>query len=287
MKIDFIGIGTQKAGTSTLHDILKQHPQVELPYFKESHFFNDDEKFNKGLDYYFNYFFKKGNKPFTGEIVPEYSYFDYCAQRIFDALGPVKTIFILRNPVDRAYSHYLMTKRRGLETLSFMEAVNEESSRLTTYKDKVHYSYIDRGRYSDQLIRYYDIFGKSKVKVILFDDFISNLEETVTSIADFIGLPTYDYNFDIKANSASEPKSTLLRDFIHKPNALKKSVGRLIPSQKFKDYFMDSLNKTNLKTATKERFPEEDKKAIYETFFKEELERLELILNLNLSHWKY
>ena len=77
-KIDFMCVGIQKAGTSTLHDIIKQHPNLELPKNKETHFFNDNSKFEKGIKHYFKYYFKNRNRMFTGEITPEYSYFDYC-----------------------------------------------------------------------------------------------------------------------------------------------------------------------------------------------------------------
>jgi hypothetical protein len=286
-KIDFICVGVQKAGTSTFHDIIKQHPSLELPLYKETHFFNDNNKYRKGIDHYFEFYFKKKKKLFMGEITPEYSYFDYCADRIHKAFGAIKILLILRNPVDRAYSHYLMTRRRGLEPLSFKEALEQETNRLNTYDNAINFSYIDRGRYVEQIKRFQHKFGNENVKIILFEDLIKNTEKTILSVSSFIGLPHYNYNYSVKSNSASEPKSTFLRDFIHKPNWIKKRVGSLIPSKKIKDYLMINLNKKNLKPSKKEEIPYSFKKEIYETYFIEEIENLETIINTDLGHWKY
>jgi hypothetical protein len=287
MTFKFIGIGVQKAGTSTLHDILKQHPLLELPALKESHFFNDNDKFNKGQDHYFTYYFNNKKKPFKGEIVPEYSYFDYCAERIKKLLGSIKIIIILRNPVERAYSHYLMSRRRGLEPLEFFEAIDKEDERLISYDDKINYSYLARGRYTEQIIRFHETFGETEVKTILFEDFINKTEEVVSEITEFVGLPPYNYQLGIKSNSASEPKSTILRDFIHKPNLLKKTVGKFIPSQKLKDNIMSTLNSKNLREVPVKGLTFVEKKKVYDCYYKEEIDALETLLNQNLSNWRY
>lgn len=280
-------MGVQKAGTSTLHDILKQHPDLRLPEYKETHFFRDDDKFEKGLDHYFDYYFSKQKQAITGEIDPEYSYFPGCAERIHKAFGDIKVIFILRNPLERAYSHYLMSQRRGIETLSFEEALHQESNRLDTFYNRIHFSYRDRGNYHDQVMRYENIFGPSNVKVFLFEEFIRNKVETVNSITDFIGLKPYKFNYDIQSNPASEPKSKLIRDFIYKDSTLKKAVGKVIPSKKMKDKIMLNLNKANLKEATKIPLEQKERKSIYNIFFREQVEQIETKLGKNLPNWKY
>ena len=122
-KIDFLCIGAQKAGTTTLHDILSQHPNLCLPVKKETHFFSNEELFSKGKKHYSKYFIKYEDYDFFGEVDPEYSYCKDSAKRIYDMFGELKIIFIMRDPVERAYSNYLMTKRRGLEPHSFEDAI--------------------------------------------------------------------------------------------------------------------------------------------------------------------
>jgi len=280
-------IGTQKGGTSTLHDILLQHPDLALPELKETHFFRDVEKFQKGLTYYFKHFFNNSNKLMLGEIDPEYSYFVEAADRIKQCFSDLKIIMILRNPVDRAYSHYLMSTRRGLEELDFDEAILLENSRLQTHKDHIHYSYIARGKYLEQIKRFESLFGASNVKIILFEDLVKNTKKTVDSITQFVGLNSYNYDYNIKSNPASEHKNKWIRDFIFKPNALKKVGGRLIPSKKIKDRIMMKINTSNLQVAEKKPLSRDKKRQMYLQNFEKEIDQLEAHLNLDLTSWKY
>ena len=163
MNINFYCVGAQKAGTTTLHDILIQHPEVYLPETKEAHFFDEDEKYKKGLNWYKKTFFSnyKGEK-ISGSCNPEYMYFDDVPKRIYDTIGTdVKFVFIFRNPMNRAYSHYLMSKRRCYEELSFADAILEEDKRIKKdYFNKTHFSYVSRGYYSQQVERYLKYFPK-------------------------------------------------------------------------------------------------------------------------------
>ena len=285
--VNFFCVGVQKAATSTLHDILLQHPKLGLPIYKETHFFSDDEKYHKGLDYYFKNNFKNLNKEFLAEIDPEYCYFSKAAERIKKVFPNTKIIFILRNPVERAYSQYLMTKRKGRENLSFEEAVFKEQSRLKDYFSKLHYSYIDRGRYTNQIERYQSFFDDENIKVFLFEDIIGNVEEVVKEICDFVGLPEYNFNYNIKSNVSSEPRIKFIRDFIFLPSTYKKLIGKLIPSKRLKDSIMLKLYQINSKDSEKEQISLELKENIYNSFYKEEISKLESLLDRDLSNWKY
>lgn len=288
INMSFICVGAQKAGTSTLHDILMQHPDLILPELKETHHFRDEEKFNQGKNHYFDYYFKRKNQnSLYGEIDPEYSYFENSANRIKSYFPNLKIIFVLRNPVDRAHSHYLMTKRRGLETLSFDKAVKVEEHRLSSHYNRIHFSYVSRGRYLEQIIRFENLFGADNVKIVLFDDFVMNTKFIVDDITKFIGLSEYDYDYQVKSNSASESRSKFLRDFIYQNNKLKTLIGKAIPSKKLKDIVMHKLSQANLKPANKEILNNDLKKDIYNTHFKHEIENLENKIGMDLSKWKY
>ena len=152
---NFFCIGAQKAGTTTLYNLLIQHPQIYLPINKkELHFFDVEENYNKGTLWYLTkYFSKIKNESAIGEVTPSYCYYPKTPKRIFEQFGPdIKFIFILRNPVQRAVSLYNMMVSRGVETLPFHEAVEKESLRLETNNTefKRNFSYIDRGYYSKQ-----------------------------------------------------------------------------------------------------------------------------------------
>ena len=286
-RFTFMCVGVQKAGTSTFHDLMKQHPALHLPKYKETHFFRDDEKYRKGLDFYFSFHFHPSEEGMLAEINPEYSYFPACAERISENLGTIKIIFILRNPVERAYSHYKMTQSRGLESLDFISALEKEATRLNTAFDHINFSYISRGKYISQIERFENTFGKENVKVFLFEELIQNPEAIVKSTIEFVGLPAFEFDYSTKSNVASEPNSKLVRDFVYKPNKLKKAIGKLIPSKALKDKIMVGLANMNKKPAASKPLSTELKRQVYDTYFREEVSALEQKLQKDLSSWKY
>jgi hypothetical protein len=290
--IDFICVGTQKAGTTTLHDILKNHPNIYLPERKEAHFFDVDERFNKGLAWWMQTFFKgdKANKK-TGVFTPEYLYFKDVPARIKKVLGnDLKIIIILRQPAKRAYSHYLMSKRRGFETENFEFALQKESTRLreNTYHNINHFSYIDRGLYYNQIKRYVDMFGKENVKVFLFaKDIIKNNLKTLKTIQEYIGVPYCKLKASHKSNQASEPKLKWLRNIIfNKNNPIKIALGYLPFSEDLKFRIASKLNSINQKPTTNRKLNEEYIKEITNTYFINDIEKIEKLLNIDLSIWK-
>lgn len=291
MKLDqqlrFVCIGSQKAGTTSFHDILVQHPNVGLPSHKETQFFIDDAQYKKGLSYYFNYHFKGTQKnAILGEVNPQFCYVEKTAQRLKQHFKDLKVVMIIRNPVDRAFSHYQMTQRRGLENLSFEIALEKEKERLSDEHGQLHHSYADRGLYSNQIERYQKLFGVKNVKVIIFDDFIKSTPKVMQDVCDFIEVPQFDFNFDIQSNQASESKSKWLRNFLYRPSLLKKFLGKLLMSQKVRDNVAQKLDKANLKPGKKERLNGSTKKKIYQQYFINEIEALEKMLQKDLSAWK-
>lgn len=290
--IDFICVGTQKAGTTSLHDILKNHPNIYLPERKEAHFFDIEERFDKGLDWWMETFFKgdRTNKK-TGAFTPEYLYFKNIPERIKNVLGKdLKIIIVLRQPVKRAYSHYLMSKRRGFETKDFKTALKEEPKRLkeNTYFNSNHFSYIDRGLYYNQIKRYVDTFGKENVKVFLFEnDIIKNNATTLKTIQEFINVPYVSLDAATKSNQASEPKLKWLRNIIfNKNNPIKIALGYLPFSEDLKFRIASKLNSINQKPTTNKKLNEEDIKEITNTYFINDIEKIEKLLNIDLSIWK-
>ena len=120
---NFFILGAQKSATSTVHEWLLQHKEISLPIIKETHFFSDIEKYQKGLNWYLNKFDKRNN--FKGEIDPSYLYVEQSILRIKEVYKdfPLKFIILLRKPIERAFSHYLMSKYKGYEDLPFIDAI--------------------------------------------------------------------------------------------------------------------------------------------------------------------
>jgi len=294
---NFICVGAQKAGTTSLHDILSQDSQLYLPKIKETKFFQLDSKYNQGIKYYKEeYFNDLQDNQIIGEIDPDYMYFNYVPKRIYDTLGnDVKLIFILRNPVKRAFSHYQMSMRRGFETLSFDEAIKVEVERIKEddsqnefYKSKTHnFSYIDRGYYSKQIKEFLTYFPKENMLFIIFDeDFIKNKRNTIESIYEFLKLdmPT-NLNINLKSNKSTIYRLKFLTNIIYKPNILKRIAKYIIPN-KYKSNLLSIVDKLNQKEVdNKYHLKEENINKLLSQYYKDELPELEKLINRDLNCW--
>ena len=210
---NFFIIGTQKAGTTTLFNILKQHPDIYLPEKKELHFFDSDTNYKKGFDWYLSSFFANiENESAIGEITPSYCFDSNTPRRILESCGEsVKFIFIVRNPIDRALSHYNMNKSRDDEKYDFETALETEKQRLKTLssKEQMKFNYLERGYYSEQLENYFKFFAKENILVLSFEkDFLIDKRRTITLLEDFLEVSNFNnYNLEIHSNK-SELRTT-------------------------------------------------------------------------------
>ena len=151
---DFFIIGAQKSGTSTLHHILKNTDIVSLPRNKETHYFSYFINRKKNYSWYQEQFVIKDSHQLIGEVDPSYIYISDTAKNIEKIIKSPKIIIILRKPIDRAFSHYLMSCRRGFEKYSFIKAILNEAKRLEKREEfnLKNFSYLDRGNYFSQII---------------------------------------------------------------------------------------------------------------------------------------
>ena len=191
-KVDFLIMGTQKGGTTALASFLSEHPQIGMASRKEVHFFDNDKLFSDSpVDYevYHQYFADViGDDQFKviGEATPIYMYWKNSPQRIAQYNPKIKLIFILRNPIDRAYSHWMMNRRQGLESLSFTEAIRVESQRSNIPEICRFYSYVDRGYYSRQIKKIRKLFATEQMLFLKNEDLKFKHDETINRICDFL-----------------------------------------------------------------------------------------------------
>lgn len=198
MLIDFLIVGTQKGGTSALAKFLAQHPNIFIPKQKELHFFDIEANFkNPQIDYnpYHGYFHPNKNQTILGEATPIYMYWEPASKRIFEYNQNIKQIFILRNPVERAYSNYIMEFRRKGEYLPFTMALLAEPVRrlFSAPLQNRSYSYIDRGFYSKSIKRIMTIFPREQLLFLKTEDLLLNHESTLNRIFEFLEVPGLDY----------------------------------------------------------------------------------------------
>jgi len=289
----FFCIGAQKAGTTTLHDILKQNPDICLPKEKETHFFSIPKLNKRGLAYYFQECFDEKSRVqahIMGEVDPSYCFFPGTFERIASQLSSdykLKFIFVLRNPVHRAYSHYLMSLRRGHETLTFEDAVEKESERLDDFFGYVHFSYIKRGHYFEQVKELLNFFSEDQVLFLLFEeDLLQNTQETLSRIHRFLELRPFEYNYSLKSNPASQPRSTLIRDLIYGKSLLKNLLKAWVPSGELRRKLKSRTDKLNSKGMDKKKLSSELSGRIWHEHFEKDLVLLEKCIGKPLKYWK-
>ena len=185
-----------KSGTTTLYDILRQHPEIYVPHSRKPHFFDIPENYKNGIDWYEKNYFKNADKKVIAEFTPSYFFDKEVPKRIFNDLGPkVKFIVLLRHPVDRAYSHYLHSKRDEHEELDFVESLNKEEDRLLNHiqnKDYLSYlrnSYISQGLYGDMMERYLKYFKLDNFMFIHFEkEFLLKRDKTIHKVLEFLDI---------------------------------------------------------------------------------------------------
>lgn len=199
---DFIILGAMKCGTSSLYFYLASHPQVLTPTRKEIHFF--DNNFEKGDGWYRSHFPAIAKMKFggyvTGEASPYYLYHPHVAGRIYRKIPSVKLIALLRNPVDRAISHYWHQVNKGREDLPMEEAFEVEKERINADKERLkkekhyygfnhrHYSYLDRGNYVGQIERFERRFSSDQILILKSEELFFNTKETIEDVEDFLGI---------------------------------------------------------------------------------------------------
>lgn len=176
MTVDFIGLGAQKAGTSWVYACLYEHPEIHAP-IKELHFFSRD-RFGKEKEWYESHFAhaKEGQK--IGEFSTSYLYSALTPERIKDLYPDAKLIAILRNPRARAYSQYRNAIKAG--------EIGKEMPYETFLKEDR--SAIDQGQYAEQLKRYFALFPKEQILVLIYEDIKKDPAAFMRRIYEFIGV---------------------------------------------------------------------------------------------------
>jgi hypothetical protein len=221
---DFIIAGTPRSGTSWLYALAQRHPQIAMaePIVPEPKFFLIDELWQLGIDYYSKKWFDllpAGRV--LGEKSTNYLESPQVAERIHRALPEVKLVFLLRNPVDRAYSNYLWSRQNGLETETFERALALEEQRERELTPHLQYArphaYFSRGLYAQHLMRFYDRFAREQILVLRYEDLRGRPADIAAVFHCFLGvteMPALARDLgpvNAARCSQSEPLSPLLR----------------------------------------------------------------------------
>ncbi|MFX0017191.1 MAG: sulfotransferase domain-containing protein [Promethearchaeota archaeon] len=209
---DFIIIGACKAGTTSLYKYLTKHPSIFPAFDKEPQFF--DNNYKKGKLWYksffpsiiLKYFINKftSRSFITGEASPYYILYPHAPKRIVSMLPHIKIIALLRNPVNRSFSHYHHAVKVGVEWLTFDEAIKKEDIRIKGEFEKIckdeqymshkfpAYAYLNRSLYLDQITNWLRYLPKKQILIIKSEDLFNFPQKIVNQIFKFLNLPKWE-----------------------------------------------------------------------------------------------
>lgn len=299
---NFLCIGAQRCGTTSLHYALSQHPEVFVPRrVKEPSFFSHDQNYYAGLfNYERQHFDEVTGQKAVGEVSPEYLHTPTAAGRIAGQLGKdLRLIVILRHPVDRAYSQYRMNYSWFWEGLSFAEALERERAG-DPERALRRFRYFERGRYLEQLRPYLERFDRRRMLFLCFETEVRGLPPaTLDRVWDFLGVSRQPVP-PLQANDVAMPQVHLFEQ----PGTVTVGGGAgaqrlaapqgsvLISSRDLGTRLVQRPSPAMLETLRRhvagrpaERLEAELRGHLYREYFAAQRAELEAATGLDLAHW--
>jgi len=299
---DFLIIGAGKSGTTSLHDYLSQHPGFHMSETKEAgHFLfgapnglegraeikdlpivNGASIESRGT--YLQQFEGAGDR-LAGESTPSYMYDPFASSRIHRAVPSVKLVAILRDPVQRAFSHYERSFQFGAEPeLTFEKAVALEELDAPDFTGTRHY--VRMGFYGRQIERYLRLFPREQILILEFRRFVKSPLESVHEVCRFLGADdTFPFDVSKRENATAAPRSRVVHKLLSHPSSVRRSVIDSLPGgvRKMAAHVGASIRQANstgrgrLKPETRERL-----QALYAA----DTQRLEELTGMDFRHWR-
>jgi hypothetical protein len=298
---NFFIIGAAKSGTSALWHHLREHPQIYMSPRKQTRFFAFDVEDpplrgpapkDPELPYaiadlrdYVALFEGVGDETAVGEASWTYLYRPQAPRRIRERVPDAKVIAILRNPADRAFSHYTQNRQAGREPLDdFARALEREEARIRDdWWPEFHY--VQMGLYRAQLRRYFDTFGRDQIKVYLHEDLSRDPHGLLRDAFGFLGVDeTFTPRTAIRSNPSGAPRSKSLHALLRRMEAVKPRVERFVPEERLRPLLRASRNLKNRNTIRFRLSPDE-RRWIIDEYFREDLEGLQDLIQRDLSSW--
>ncbi len=219
MKVDFFIVGAPKAGTTSLYHYLNEHPEITMSSIKEPNYFSIEDLSSQKLYYknkniatleeYHNLFNDTSDSTLKGEASVSYLFYKNVARRIKDYNNNAKIIIMIRNPAERAFSHYLMDRKLGLVSDSFDDIINKKS----THKNaKLFYQqYIEVSEYYSQVRRYLDVFDRKNIFFVDYEDLKNDIANVVKKVYIFLGVnENFVAKLEKKHNTFTMPRNHMI-----------------------------------------------------------------------------
>ena len=279
MKVNTFIVGAPKAGTTSLHHYLSQHKDVCMSSVKEPNYFSSKEVsalfYNSiCVDNSENYqkLFSDNKKKIRGEASVSYLYYENVPKRIFDYNLGAKIIIMLRQPIERAFSHYLMDSRLGFCSDKLEDIIDDPTKYPQFFQQ-----YVKLGNYYPQLKRYLDTFDKENIMIIFYEDFKVDTQKVMTDLFGFLNIEQQEMDLSIK-NPFLAPSNALMSS-LYKFNVVRKGIKALIPVG-FLSFvmsrFFSSQAKPKLSNVVEQKL---------KAYYKKDIQQLEELLNVDLTRW--
>jgi len=296
---DFLCVGAPKAGTTALCTYLSQHPDLFMPITKEPRYFvkdyysklcTDDPRYSKSKStvVFTEDDYKKLFDPVIkhqGEGSVQYLYLhEYAIPEIKKYAGDPKIIIMLRNPIKRALSSYMRAIRDGFETKPLLDSLLEEESKISNNWTLGHF-HMNLGLYYEPVKAYMDNF--SNVKVLFYEDYCENAEETIASIYAFLDVDdSYKPNMNTRYNESGVPRARHIHNFLINPSKLRsgitKVLRKILPEKKIK-VVKEMVMSLNL---NKKKYDISDEELNFMlSVIEDDVKKLSHLLDRNLDHW--
>ncbi len=284
-KVNLFIVGVAKGGTTSLHSYLDKHPEVSMSRIKEPNYFTWKQIRDQGLYYvkeknieteseYLSLFEITENVKILGEASVSYMFYPGTAQKIKAYNPESKVIILLRDPVKRANSHYLMDKRLGFVKKKLSDIFHDPDR-----ENSLHYQqYIKLGQYYSQVKEYLDVFDQKNIRIYLSSEFKTETSRILAEIIEFLGLNgQIEIDTSKQHNVSGQGKNALVR-MIYKNRFLRKMIKGILPK---------SIGEAAKGAAFKsggDSIDSELEKEIRE-FYKADILKLEQLIDKNLSSW--
>jgi hypothetical protein len=291
---DFFIVGAPKCGTTALNDYLREHPEIFIPAKKEIHFFGSDLVFQKqrlALPEYLSYFSATRDEKRVGESSVWYLYSQRAAAEIKEFCPSARIIIMLRNPVDMMHSLHSQRLFNDNEDIAdFAEALAAEEERkrgLRLYKTALNtmgFFYRAAARYTQQVQRYFEVFGREQVHVIIFDDFTKQLPQVYRETCVFLEVNADFQPQFLVINANKRVRSKMLRGFLRYPPSTTLRLLRLFVPQPGRAGLKERLRRFN--TKYEPRLPlDPTLRQRLQAELLPEVEELSQLLGRDLTHW--
>jgi len=277
---NFFIAGAPRSGTTALHTYLQQIPSIFMSKVKEPHYFVNPKLLYLPVEHpfdkkkYLDLFKDVKDETAIGESSTSYLWDPDSANLICKTVPNARIILILRNPVRRTFSHYLSRCFIGLENRSFHDVIREKNANPYPYA-----YYLNRGLYSKNVQRFFETFGKDKVKIIIFEEFVKNPKEALADIIKFLGVEAKIPDSIGKMINESMLPRGKIAEFILKRVSFKQKKNTL------PKFFTNPIKKILTTNAKQEKISAEDE-ILLKDFFRDDVIKLQKILNRSLP-WNF